>query len=397
MSYLERGVGADYKRGPTQNPTPKDPIPKHFHRPENFSYTAIKRDFTTTATTRPVVDKQEMISQSKRADGDSSKLAPIERDDWPGPPEPAAAFPELFREKLYKKEEGGVDVTDSGGRVSRARTPAEEIKLVKETKEIEELSKMKDSGAAAVILRDLRKKRSESPTLDPRNASRTPSAAVEPPNKPRYETPYFASPSRDLDMLLRRRSRSTENRMSHSTPPSRNGLVAPRPGYGLKCYTPDILTSYQYNDGYESESAPQPRRPQSSAAYLQTSPTPPGCKTPTEDFDPTTGLRTVRHSAQLRSLTLPSGISSHKYFDSSLLGTGLMRSEDAPKVYPYEQLKQEASKLPGVDLHALEHHLSPEDFEKLFKMSPAEFHRLPAWRRTDEKQRVGLWPQAEVA
>lgn len=51
---------------------------------------------------------------------------------------------------------------------------------------------MTDSGAAAVILKDLRKKRSESPTLDPRNASRTPSAAVEPPNKPRYETPYFA-------------------------------------------------------------------------------------------------------------------------------------------------------------------------------------------------------------
>jgi hypothetical protein len=351
MSYLERS-GADYKRGPTLNPTPKDPVPKHFHRPENFSYTAIKRDFVAPTTAkRDHGDKQEMVNQSKKADGDSSKLAPIERDDWPGPPEPAAAFPELFREKVYKKpdtaaEDDCGDVTDSGGRISRARTPAEELQM---NREINELSKMKDSGAAAVILRDLRKKRSESPTLDPRNASRTPSAAVEPPNKPRYETPYFASPSRDLDMLVRHRSCSTENNVSRSTPPSRNGLVAPKPGYGLKCYTPDILNSYHY-DGYESETQ-QPRRPQSSAAYLRSS-SPAGCKTPTEEFDPTTGLR---HSTHLKSLTLPPGVASHKYFDSAILmNTGLMRPDDAPKVFAYEQLKQEASKLPGVDLHALE-------------------------------------------
>lgn len=70
-----------------------------------------------------------------------------------------------------------------------AKSPAEEQQMAKE---ITELSKMTDSGAAAIVLRDLRKKRSESPTLDPRNASRTPSAAVEPSNKPRYRTPYFA-------------------------------------------------------------------------------------------------------------------------------------------------------------------------------------------------------------
>lgn len=59
-------------------------------------------------------------------------------------------------------------------------------------KEIEQLSKMRDSGTAAVILKDLKKKMAESPVLDPRNASRTPSASVEPLQKPRYETPYFA-------------------------------------------------------------------------------------------------------------------------------------------------------------------------------------------------------------
>ena len=61
------------------------------------------------------------------------------------------------------------------------------------SKQMEELSKMsKDSGAAAVLLRDFQKKKEESPLLDPRNASRTPSAAVEPLHKPRYETPYYA-------------------------------------------------------------------------------------------------------------------------------------------------------------------------------------------------------------
>lgn len=72
---------------------------------------------------------------------------------------------------------------------------ADEVKQVEDekvTKEIDELTKMTDSGAAAFILRDLKKKRAESPTLDPRNASMTPSAALETHHKLRYELPYFA-------------------------------------------------------------------------------------------------------------------------------------------------------------------------------------------------------------
>lgn len=72
---------------------------------------------------------------------------------------------------------------------------ADEVKQIEDekvTKEIDELSKMTDSGAAAVILKDLKKFRSESPTLDPRNAAMTPSATLEPLRKPRYESPFFA-------------------------------------------------------------------------------------------------------------------------------------------------------------------------------------------------------------
>ena len=72
----------------------------------------------------------------------------------------------------------------------------------KVTKEIDELSKMTDSGAAAVILRDLKKKRAESPTLDPRNASMTPSGALETHHKLRYEQPFFACMFERLEGLM---------------------------------------------------------------------------------------------------------------------------------------------------------------------------------------------------
>ena len=86
---------------------------------------------------------------------------------------------------FVKKSES--DVADNVN--ASVKSPTEEQKMAKE---ITELSKMRDSGTAAIVLRDLRRKRSESPTLDPRNASRTPSAAMEPLHKPRYKTPYFA-------------------------------------------------------------------------------------------------------------------------------------------------------------------------------------------------------------
>lgn len=81
---------------------------------------------------------------------------------------------------------------------------ADEVKQIEDekvTKEIDELSKMTDSGAAAVILKDLKKFRSESPTLDPRFAAMTPSAALEPLRRPRYEQPYFACMFQQLEDL----------------------------------------------------------------------------------------------------------------------------------------------------------------------------------------------------
>ena len=59
-------------------------------------------------------------------------------------------------------------------------------------REINTLAKMTDSGTAQSILKDLQKTLAEPVILDPRSASRTPSASHEPAFKTRYESSMFA-------------------------------------------------------------------------------------------------------------------------------------------------------------------------------------------------------------
>jgi len=67
-------------------------------------------------------------------------------------------------------------------------------------KDINEMSKIKNSsGMAHALLEDLRiqeKIISKQLPLDPWKASRSPSAAIEPPQRCRFDSPKFASPSR---------------------------------------------------------------------------------------------------------------------------------------------------------------------------------------------------------
>lgn len=69
-------------------------------------------------------------------------------------------------------------------------------------KEEEELKKI-NTGMSAVILKDLKEhakyRKWKQSHIDPRNASRTPSASKEPMYRLRYESPIGASPSRQLD------------------------------------------------------------------------------------------------------------------------------------------------------------------------------------------------------
>lgn len=67
-------------------------------------------------------------------------------------------------------------------------------------KDIGHISKLKDSsGMAQVLLENLRfqeKIIARQLPLDPWKASRSPSAAIEPPRRCRFDSPKFASPSR---------------------------------------------------------------------------------------------------------------------------------------------------------------------------------------------------------
>jgi Villin headpiece domain len=59
---------------------------------------------------------------------------------------------------------------------------------------------------------------------------------------------------------------------------------------------------------------------------------------------------------------------------------------------PYQQLKNNTTNLPaGVDPAYRERSLSRSEFETIFGMSPTDFDRLPAWKRTALKKQHGLF------
>lgn len=60
--------------------------------------------------------------------------------------------------------------------------------------------------------------------------------------------------------------------------------------------------------------------------------------------------------------------------------------------YPPAVLKSEPENLPaGVDVRRKEMHLTYDNFIAIFKIEPAEFEKLPAWKRQRLKQAAGLF------
>uniref|UniRef100_A0A7M4E1R1 Dematin n=1 Tax=Crocodylus porosus TaxID=8502 RepID=A0A7M4E1R1_CROPO len=64
-------------------------------------------------------------------------------------------------------------------------------------------------------------------------------------------------------------------------------------------------------------------------------------------------------------------------------------------IYPYEMLmvtnRGRVKLPPGVDRTRLERHLSPEDFLRVFEMSPEEFGKLALWKRNELKKKAFLF------
>ncbi|XP_078588684.1 actin-binding LIM protein 1-like isoform X45 [Branchiostoma floridae x Branchiostoma japonicum] len=188
-SYLNKPQGMQRASG-----DPKDPKQKHFHTPdesEDKKKTAKLDDDIVQATRYPSGFRPQPDFPSR-----------IERDDWPGPPSPAAT-----------------------GRLRRSTSPLEDLDRRRE-QEHKKVVEECQSGLGKMILKDM--KPADIGDMDPRSASRVPAADHEPPFKPRYDSPVDAS-----DMSPRQPNYAPpggylEAQKKASTLPS-----ASRPGMGL--------------------------------------------------------------------------------------------------------------------------------------------------------------------
>ncbi|XP_078588660.1 actin-binding LIM protein 1-like isoform X24 [Branchiostoma floridae x Branchiostoma japonicum] len=259
-SYLNKPQGMQRASG-----DPKDPKQKHFHTPESaFSYRyrprVIERDESEDKKKTAKLD-DDIVQATRYPSGFRPQPdfpSRIERDDWPGPPSPAATdifLKNVIKQQRFPSASGPEDseyensysmgrktlgsvyspstsVGKSVGRVdvikmqrtpaARPKTPEDLLPVEKDdwpaphadfyygrlrrsTSPLEDLDRRREqehkkvveecqSGLGKMILKDM--KPADIGDMDPRSASRVPAADHEPPFKPRYDSPVDASPSR---------------------------------------------------------------------------------------------------------------------------------------------------------------------------------------------------------
>ncbi|XP_035675141.1 actin-binding LIM protein 1-like isoform X36 [Branchiostoma floridae] len=393
-SYLNKPQGMQRASG-----DPKDPKQKHFHTPESaFSYRyrprVIERDtlsFPTVVYSQSAYfDESEDKKKTAKLDDDivqatryPSGFRPqpdfpsrIERDDWPGPPSPAAT-----------------------GRLRRSTSPLEDLDRRRE-QEHKKVVEECQSGLGKMILKDM--KPADIGDMDPRSASRVPAADHEPPFKPRYDSPVDASPSRtyvspmeeNADMSPRQPNYAPpggylEAQKKASTLPS-----ASRPGmrgadHGSSPDLPDFEATYTSTTFISLQ-----KKPHTTENGLTN-----GLSGPYWDNEAPGALHSKSSESSLdRSSAYSSSPVRSREVSGSDLGS-LQRSKGQslpdmgpPKIYPVVELLTTNYKLPpDVDRSKLENHMSDADFDAVFHMSRDEFSRLAAWRRTELKKRAHLF------
>ncbi|XP_033328932.1 actin binding LIM protein Uncoordinated 115a isoform X2 [Megalopta genalis] len=423
-SYLTETPSQGYLRRPIQ-PYDKPPTSPHFHRPSSSRSIRSSGGRSSRSGMRALVDalsEPRPKSPASQVDNDEPiELAhypdamkpppgakpPIERDDFPAPPYP---YTDPERRRRWSDTYKGVPISDDEDEVDN-KTHIKEVEE-KLKKEQDELSKI-DTGIAKVFLQDREKDREnlrhKAANVDPRNASRTPSAAREPTHRLRYESPVGASPSRNIDHA---RPWEDDDGLSYrSSGPSYNVVSSlrhiPKPGYGL------APRSHTFSSTGGSVSA-LPGDYSFSGM---------GDKTHSTDFssgksDISTGSITdvdrralvcttapyysrrisMNDGGMLPSSTTYTGglgsvVGSHggHHVRRSLPDMGTAPSEP-PKLYPYHLLVITNYRLPAdVDRCNLERHLSDAEFEAVLQCGRAEFYRLPQWRRNEIKRRARLF------
>ncbi|XP_018050639.1 PREDICTED: actin-binding LIM protein 2 isoform X7 [Atta colombica] len=367
-SYLTETPSQGYLRRPIQ-PYDKPPTSPHFHRPSSSrsirssggrsSRSGMRALVDALSDTRPKspasqVDNDEPIELAHYPDAmkpPPGAQPPIERDDFPAPPYP---YTDPERRRRWSDTYKGVPASDDEDDVDNKTYIKEAEQKLK--KEQDELSKI-DTGIAKVFLQDREKDRENlrhrAANVDPRNASRTPSAAREPTYRLRYESPVGASPSRNIDHA---RPWEDDDGFSYrSSGPSYNvstGSITDVDRRALVCTTaPYYSRRISMNDGGILPS---------STTY-------------------TGGLGSV-----------VGGHGGH-HVRRSLPDMGAAPTEP-PKLYPYHLLVITNYRLPAdVDRCNLERHLSDAEFEAILQCSRSEFYRLPQWRRNEIKRRARLF------
>ncbi|XP_051157815.1 actin-binding LIM protein 1 isoform X1 [Leptopilina boulardi] len=424
-SYLTETPSQGYLRRPIQ-PYDKPPTSPHFHRPSSSrsirssggrsSRSGMRALVDALSDTRPKspvsqVDNEEPIELAHYPDAmkpSPGSQPPIERDDFPAPPYP---YTDPERRKRWSDTYKGVPESDDEDEIDHKSYIKEVEQKLK--KEHDELSKI-DTGIAKVFLQDREKDREnlryKAANVDPRNASRTPSAAREPTYRLRYESPVGASPSRNIDHA---RPWEDEDGLSYkSSGPSYNA--------GRSSTRSPAPRNYPTIGSHRAFTLPNATRDYNSGDYSFSGM---GDKTHSTDFssgksDISTGsitdvdrralvCTTAPYYSQRISMNdggiLPSsttytgglgsvvvGHSGH-HVRRSLPDMGAAPTEP-PKLYPYHLLTITNYRLPAdVDRCNLERHLSDVEFQHTLQCSRAEFYRLPQWRRNEIKRRARLF------
>ncbi|XP_043216277.1 actin-binding LIM protein 1-like isoform X4 [Amphibalanus amphitrite] len=426
QSYLADGPTMGYLRRPIE-PYDKPPKSPHFHRPPSGAGSSGRRmvfgrpgsrsgmqalvnqmESETPRPRSPYMNNEEPIELSHYPDAkkpSANEQAKIERDDFPAPSYPYTD-PERRRRLSDKSSlhEADLDELDAANEADQQVDP----KLKREEAELNKIA----SGIGKVFLEQVREREKlqqwKRANVDPRNASRAPNADHELPYRMRYESPIYASPSRDADHV---RPWELEEEFERGGP-YRSSLPGRAYGAVPNYRTPGSAQQTPRAGGLQTRSQTLLGRPGIGLAgggdfYGGGL----GEKTHSTEFcsarsDISIGSLTEadRNALnQAESVSVHTPRSGHRLPYQYQFAGGPMRrslpnvSQTGPplepgKVYPLHLLVTTNYRLPAdVDRANLERHLSDAEFEMFFHMSRADFYRLPLWRRNDLKKRGRLF------
>ncbi|XP_057371397.1 actin-binding LIM protein 1-like isoform X3 [Daphnia carinata] len=475
-SYLTEEPTMGYLRKPI-DPYDRPPKSPHFHRPQIGGFSNKRSSLPyrlnhkpgmkamldqmereTPRPKSPHMNNEEPIelahypNANRPRPGDPPR---IERDDFPAPPYP---YTDPERRRRWSESSKKISVSDSNDFDDRSyehrdvvdgETGEDTSDDPKVKKSEAELSKIA-TGIGKVFLHNLKEREKfrqwKMSHLDPRNASRTPSANKEPPLRLRYESPINASPSRFKDHprpfdyeepeLDRQSAHRSSLGRSIGTLPSYNVVSSrspPRPGYTLKSSTlpvngrqngGDYLGDYALGGGLAEQSqhtdfgsnksdisavsltesdrralAPDLRSSNTYSSHLGGG----GMVSNTPRPHSQQGFRpTLMPVSTISSHALPpqsAPFRAHTHLRRSLpnmsaaaLAAQQALSNEPPKIYPAHLLFTTNYRLPvDVDRCQLERHLSDTEFEAIFQMTRSEFYRIPPWKRNEIKKRFRLF------